>query len=74
MTRGRGAARQDPDMGPSPWAGSLRHVDDKKKKMKKMKKKDDDGSYYITSISQLLSDSVPEIVFFGYPKSTEKWV
>jgi len=40
MTRGRGAPRQDPDMGPSPWAGSLRPV--KEKKMKKMKKKDDD--------------------------------
>jgi hypothetical protein len=47
MTKGRGGARQDPDMGPSPWAGSLRHVDDKKKKamMKKKKKEDDDEMY-----------------------------
>merc|ERR1711936_121798 len=32
MTRGRGAPRQDPDMGPSPWAGSLRPVKEKKMK------------------------------------------
>ena len=46
MTKGRGGARQDPDMGPSPWAGSLRHVDDKKKKAMMKKKKKEDGTYY----------------------------
>ena len=45
MTKGRGGARQDPDMGPSPWAGSLRHVDDKKKKAMMKKKKKEDGMY-----------------------------
>ena len=34
------------DMGPSPWAGSLRHVDKNKMRKKKEKRQDGNNSLY----------------------------
>jgi len=44
MNRGSRMGAPD-DMGPSPWAGSLRHVDKNKMRKKKEKKQDDDDMY-----------------------------